>query len=74
MQKLVVLQSLWAMERRHTDGVERTLETNVEMIAKAGFDGLSSIWTDRDLARRTTALMAPARAGHRGHVLSQNRR
>ena len=59
MQKLVVLQSLWAMERRHTDGVERTLETNVEMIAKAGFDGLSSIWTDRDLARRTTALMAP---------------
>ncbi len=59
MQKLVVLQSLWAMERRHTDGMERTLETNVEMIAKAGFDGLSSPWTDRDLARRTTALMAP---------------
>ncbi len=24
MQKLLFLQSLWAMERRHTDGVERT--------------------------------------------------
>ena len=25
-QELVVLQSLWAMERRHTDGFERSLE------------------------------------------------
>ena len=25
-QRLLVLQSLWAMERRHTDGIERTLE------------------------------------------------
>ena len=59
MQKLVVLQSLWAMERRHTDGMERTLETNVEMIAKAGFDGLSSPWTDREQARRVNSLLTP---------------
>ncbi|MGO1077435.1 sugar phosphate isomerase/epimerase family protein [Inquilinus sp. CA228] len=52
MQRLLVLQSLWAMERRHTDGVERTVEANVEMIAGAGFDGISTPWTDRDLVRR----------------------
>jgi hypothetical protein len=41
MQKLLVFQSLWAMERRHTDGVERTLEENLEMIRAAGYDGVS---------------------------------
>ncbi len=29
MQKLAILQSLWAMERRHTDGQERSLEENI---------------------------------------------
>jgi hypothetical protein len=38
-QKLVVLQSLWAMERRHTDGIERSTEQNVEMILEAGLYG-----------------------------------
>lgn len=52
MQRLLVLQSLWAMERRHTDGFERTVEANIEMIAGAGFDGISTPWTDRDLVRR----------------------
>jgi hypothetical protein len=52
MQGLLVLQSLWAMERRHTDGFERTLEQNVEMIAGAGFDGLSWHCTNRDTVRR----------------------
>lgn len=60
MQEIVVLQSLWAMERRHTDGIERTLETNVEMIAEAGFDGLSSAWTNRAEARRVTDLIGSA--------------
>ena len=41
MQKLLVLQSMWAMERRHTDGLERSVEENVEMIVGAGYDGLS---------------------------------
>ncbi|MFE0753247.1 sugar phosphate isomerase/epimerase family protein [Inquilinus sp. NPDC058860] len=54
MQRLLVLQSLWAMERRHTDGFERTLEANIEMIAEAGFDGVSTPWADRDLVRRTS--------------------
>lgn len=42
MHQLLVLQSLWAMERRHTDGFERSLEENVEMIVNPGFDGTSS--------------------------------
>ena len=56
-QRLAVLQSLWAMERRHTDGVERSLEENVAMIAEAGFDGVSTDWRNRDdVARRASAL------------------
>ncbi|RFB91486.1 xylose isomerase [Rhizobium leguminosarum bv. trifolii] len=47
MQKLLVFQSLWAMERRHTDGLERALDENIAMISKAGFDGISAHYTDR---------------------------
>lgn len=60
MQQLLVLQSLWSMQRPFGDGPERSLEGNVEAIARAGFDGLSSIWTDRAQARRTSALAAAA--------------
>jgi hypothetical protein len=58
-QKLVVLQSLWAMERRHTDGMERSIEQNVEMILKAGFDGVSMTVSDAAAARRIAALLKP---------------
>lgn len=47
MQTLNVFQSLWAMERRHTDGLERTLDENIAMIANAGFDGVSAHYTNR---------------------------
>jgi hypothetical protein len=57
-QRLLVFQSLWAMERRHTDGWERTLEENVKMIADAGFDGVSAHCTNRDDYRRLAALRA----------------
>ena len=57
MQKLLVFQSLWAMERRHTDGIERSLEENIRMIAEAGFDGISTDWRNRDTARRASALL-----------------
>ena len=52
-QRLLVLQSLWAMERRHTDGLERSLEENVEKIAGAGFDGVSTHLTDRSTVARS---------------------
>ena len=39
MQRLLVYQSLWAMERRRPDGAEWSLETKLDMIHSAGFDG-----------------------------------
>jgi sugar phosphate isomerase/epimerase len=59
MKKLIVFQSLWGMERRHTDGFERSLEQNVEMIVDAGFDGLASDWRNRDTVRRISTLIKP---------------
>ena len=59
MQRLLVLQSMWAMERRQADGAERTLEQNVEMILAAGYDGISASFTDAGAARRIAALIKP---------------
>lgn len=57
MQKLLVYQSLWAMERRHTDGHERSLAENIAMISTAGFDGVSAHYTNRqDVVRLNSAL------------------
>ena len=39
MQKLLIYQSLWAMERRRPDGQEWTLDQKLNMIHDAGFDG-----------------------------------
>ncbi len=58
-QRLEIYQSMWAMERRHTDGFERSLEDNVAMIAQAGFDGVSASYASRDEVRRLTGLLAP---------------
>ncbi|WP_244126224.1 sugar phosphate isomerase/epimerase family protein [Burkholderia gladioli] len=57
-QRLLVFQSLWAMERRHTDGYERTLEENVRMIADAGFEGVSAHYTKREDVKRLAQLRA----------------
>lgn len=57
MQNLLILQSMWAMERRHTDGLERSLEENVGMIMGAGFDGISMSVTDAPLLRRAAQLL-----------------
>ena len=57
MQKILFLQSLWAMERRHTDGFERSLEENVKMIADAGYDGVSGQYVNRNDVKRLTGLL-----------------
>ena len=54
MQRLDIYQSLWAMERRHTDGHERSLAENIAMIAEAGL-GVAFH------AKPKVAEMAPAR-------------
>jgi hypothetical protein len=58
-QRLAVFQSLWAMERRHTDGFERSLEENVAMIAQADFEGVSASYGSREDVRRLTQVLAP---------------
>lgn len=59
MSRLLILQSLWAMERRHTDGYERTLEENLAKIQEAGFDGISDSFVDRSRARRIGDFLRP---------------
>ena len=59
MQRILFFQSMWAMERRHTDGIERTVEQNVEMILGAGYDGVSMSLTNADAIRRVNALIKP---------------
>ena len=60
MQTLSIFQSLWAMERRHADGFERTLEQNIELIHRAGFAGVSTDFRDRDFVKRLSALLKAA--------------
>ncbi len=54
MQKLLVYQSMWAMERRRPDGAEWSLVEKLEMIREAGFDGAGVRFFDFDYAREVT--------------------
>ena len=56
-QKLLVYQSLWAMERRRPDGLEWSLGEKLEMIRDAGFDGAGVRFFDRDYVREVTAFL-----------------
>ncbi|MGY4501342.1 hypothetical protein ACVWYH_005273 [Bradyrhizobium sp. GM24.11] len=53
-QQLRVLQSLWAMERRLADTPEWPLQTQLEMIRDAGFDGAGVRFIDRVFAAEAT--------------------
>ena len=54
MQRLVVYQSLWAMEQRRPDGFEWSLDQKLQMIRDAGFDGAGVRFFDRAYARQVT--------------------
>ncbi len=56
-QKLRVLQSLWAMERRLRDEPEWPLQTQLAMIRDAGFDGAGVRFIDPDFAGEATAFL-----------------
>jgi hypothetical protein len=54
MQKLLVYQSLWAMERRRPDGLEWSLPEKLAMIRDAGFDGAGVRFFDYAYAKEVT--------------------
>ncbi|MDE1949732.1 MAG: sugar phosphate isomerase/epimerase [Burkholderiales bacterium] len=59
MQRLLVFQSMWAMERRHTDGFESTLQQKLERIQQAGYDGVSVTIANEAHARELSAFLRP---------------
>ena len=56
-QKLLVYQSLWAMERRRPDGQEWSLSEKLSMIRSAGFDGCGVRFIDPPFAREVTSFL-----------------
>jgi hypothetical protein len=54
MQKLLVYQSLWAMERRAPDGMEWSIPEKLTMIRDAGFDGCGVRFFDFAYAKEVT--------------------
>jgi hypothetical protein len=56
-QRLLVLQSLWAMERRHPDGIEWPLDRKLAMIRDAGFDGAGVRFADDAYAQQVTGFL-----------------
>jgi hypothetical protein len=56
-QRLLVYQSLWAMERRRPDGAEWPLQLQLEMIRDAGFDGAGVRFVDPAFARDVTGFL-----------------
>ncbi len=57
MQRLLVYQSLWAMERRRPDGLEWSLDDKLAMIRDAGFDGAGVRFFDLDYATQVTGFL-----------------
>jgi hypothetical protein len=65
-QQLRILQSVWAMERRRADVPEWPLQTKLEMIRDAGYDGAGVRFID-------PAFTAPYTAQCRSNLVSGSR-
>ena len=61
MQKLLVMQSLWTMQNLRQPPCPDTLPDQLALIAAHGFDGVGSLWIDREGAREVAR-----RAGEHG--------
>ncbi|HEY4443782.1 MAG TPA: hypothetical protein VGN30_05805 [Steroidobacteraceae bacterium] len=59
MQRILFLQSMWAMLSRHRDGFEPTLETNVQRIIDARYDGVSLPFLGRHEVGQVAGLLEP---------------
>lgn len=57
MQSLKVFQSMWAMERRSARLPELSRREAIRQIAAAGFDGVSTHWTDAAVVPELNALL-----------------
>jgi hypothetical protein len=60
MQRLLVYQSMWAMEQRRPDGVEWSLDEKLDRIIGAGFDGVGLRFVDRALVAEVTGRLRAA--------------
>src|ERR1700712_4325838 len=56
-QQLRILQSLWAMERRRADAPEGPLQTQLQMIRDARFDGAGVRFIDPAFAGEVTSFL-----------------
>ncbi len=56
-QRLLVYQSLWAMERRRPDRLEWSLDEKLAMIHAAGFDGAGVRFADYEYAKTVTGFL-----------------
>ena len=56
-QKLLIYQSLWAMERRRPDGHEWDLQEKLRMIRDAGFDGAGVRFAEHDYVSEVTQFL-----------------
>ena len=57
MQKLLIYQSLWAMERRRPDALEWSLDEKLQMIRDGGFDGAGVRFADPTYAGTVTRFL-----------------
>lgn len=71
-KRFLVFQSMWAMERRHSDEVERSVEENLQQLAAAGFDGFTDHYYDRAHVKHLAATFQPLGLQAEGQVFPRD--
>ena len=55
MHRLLILQSLWTFEQLDPPPCAPTLEARLDLVKASGFDGVGTLWLDRDEAATVSA-------------------